>query len=31
MARLSPRSIAATCTFVAAGFATVWLLRHVFA
>lgn len=31
MARLSPRSIAATCTFVAAGFVTVWLLRHVFA
>ncbi|THC45427.1 YeeE/YedE family protein [Massilia sp. Mn16-1_5] len=31
MARLSPRSIAATCTFVAVGFVTVWLLRHVFA
>jgi len=31
MARLSPRSIAATCTFVATGFVTVWLLRHVFA
>ncbi|MFC5478541.1 YeeE/YedE family protein [Massilia suwonensis] len=31
MARLSPRSAAATCTFVAVGFVTVWLLRHVFA
>jgi uncharacterized membrane protein YedE/YeeE len=31
MARLSPRSIAATCTFVAAGFVTVWLIRHAFA
>ena len=29
MARLSPRSIAATCTFVAVGFVTVWLVRHV--
>ena len=31
MARLSARSVVATCTFVAAGFATVYLLRHVFA
>ncbi len=30
VARLSPRSLAATATFVAAGFLTVWLLRHVF-
>ena len=30
VARLSPRSLAATVTFVAAGFLTVWLLRHVF-
>lgn len=29
MARLSPRSIAATATFMAAGFATVFLIRHV--
>jgi len=29
MARLSPRSIAATLTFMAAGFATVFLVRHV--
>lgn len=29
MARLSPRSIAATCTFMAAGFATVFVMRHV--
>lgn len=28
MARLSPRSIAATATFMAAGFATVFLIRH---
>jgi uncharacterized protein len=27
-ARLSPRSLAATATFMAAGFATVFLLRH---
>lgn len=27
--RLSQRSIVATCTFMAAGFATVFLLRHV--
>ena len=31
MARLSPRSIAATCVFMLVGFATVFLLRHVFA
>ena len=30
VARLSPRSLVATVTFVAAGFLTVWLLRHVF-
>ena len=30
MARLSPRSIIATCTFMAAGFVCVYLLRHVF-
>ena len=30
MARLSPRSVVATCTFVATGFVTVYLLRHVF-
>jgi len=30
MARLSPRSIVATLTFMAAGFATVFLVRHVF-
>ncbi|MCC2959592.1 YeeE/YedE family protein [Massilia sp. IC2-278] len=30
VARLSPRSLAATATFVAAGFLTVRLLRHVF-
>jgi uncharacterized membrane protein YedE/YeeE len=29
MARGSKRSIVATCTFVAVGFVTVWLLRHV--
>ena len=29
MARLSPRSIAATATFMAAGAATVFVLRHV--
>jgi preprotein translocase subunit Sec61beta len=28
MARLSPRSIVATCAFVAVGFITVYLLRH---
>ena len=31
VARLSPRSIVATATYVAAGFFTVWLLRHAFA
>ncbi|GGH28605.1 hypothetical protein SAMN05444007_104267 [Cribrihabitans marinus] len=29
MARLSPRSIAATATFMAATFATVYVIRHV--
>jgi uncharacterized membrane protein YedE/YeeE len=29
MARLSPRSIAATLTFMAASFATVFVIRHV--
>lgn len=29
LSRLSPRSLAATATFMAAGFATVFLLRHV--
>ncbi len=29
MARLSPRSIVATLTFMAAGFATIFLVRHV--
>ena len=29
MARLSPRSIAATLTFMAAGFATVFIVRHL--
>lgn len=31
IARLSPRSIAATAAFMAAGFVTVFLLRHVVA
>lgn len=31
LSRLSPRSLAATLAFMAAGFATVYLLRHVFA
>jgi len=30
VARLSPRSLAATAAFMAAGFATVFLVRHVF-
>ena len=30
VARLSPRSLAATATFMAAGFTSVYLLRHVF-
>jgi len=29
LARLSPRSFAATATFMAAGFLTVFLLRHI--
>lgn len=29
VARLSPRSIAATATFMAAGFVTVFVIRHV--
>jgi uncharacterized membrane protein YedE/YeeE len=29
LARLSPRSIVATCLFMAAGFVTVFLLRHL--
>lgn len=29
LARLSPRSLAATLTFIATGMATVYLLRHV--
>jgi uncharacterized membrane protein YedE/YeeE len=28
LSRWSPRSLAATCTFMAAGFLTVYLLRH---
>lgn len=31
LARLSPRSLAATLAFMAAGFATVFVLRHVMA
>jgi uncharacterized membrane protein YedE/YeeE len=31
MARGSKRSMVATCTFVAIGFVTVWLVRHVLA
>ena len=31
LARLSPRSLVATASFMAAGFATVFVLRHVFA
>ena len=30
LSRLSPRSLVATASFMAAGFATVYLLRHVF-
>lgn len=30
ISRLSPRSIIATCTFMAAGFICVYLLRHIF-
>ncbi len=29
LARLSPRSLVATATFMAAGFVTVFLVRHV--
>ncbi|MBC7618526.1 MAG: YeeE/YedE family protein [Candidatus Saccharibacteria bacterium] len=31
LSRLSPRSLAATLTFMGAGFAMVFLMRHVFA
>ena len=31
LSRLSPRSLAATLTFMAAGFATVFIIRHVIA
>lgn len=31
LSRLSPRSLAATATFMGAGFATVFLMRHVLA
>ncbi|OWY41053.1 YeeE/YedE [Xenophilus sp. AP218F] len=31
LARLSPRSLAATLCFMASGFASVWLLRHALA
>jgi uncharacterized membrane protein YedE/YeeE len=31
LSRLSPRSLVATLTFMAAGFATVYLVRHLFA
>ena len=31
LSRLSPRSLVATLTFMSAGFATVYLLRHLFA
>jgi len=30
ISRLSPRSIVATCTFMAAGFICVYFLKHVF-
>lgn len=30
LSRLSPRSLGATASFMAAGFATVYLVRHVF-
>ena len=29
IARLSPRSLVATATFMATGFATVYVMRHV--
>ena len=31
LSRLSPRSAVATACFMGAGFATVWVLRHLFA
>jgi hypothetical protein len=31
LARLSPRSLAATATFMAAGFLTVFVVRHLIA
>ena len=31
LSRMSPRSLVATLSFMAAGFITVFLLRHVFA
>ena len=31
LSRLSPRSLVATCTFMATGFVTVFLIRHVLA
>lgn len=31
LSRLSPRSLVATCTFMATGFATVYAIRHVLA
>ena len=31
LARLSPRSLAATATFMVAGFATVYIVRHLWA
>ncbi|CNH59605.1 putative transmembrane protein [Yersinia thracica] len=31
LARFSPRSLLATLSFMFAGFATVWLVRHLFA
>jgi hypothetical protein len=31
MSRLSPRSVVATLTFMAAGFATAFVTRHILA
>jgi uncharacterized membrane protein YedE/YeeE len=31
VSRLSPRSLVATATFMAAGFATVYIVRHLLA
>ena len=31
LARFSPRSLLATLSFMFTGFATVWLVRHLFA